>query len=63
MTRPAGDGTMDNMPELTEEQKKLAEELRQQRIEAGLEREVPQRAGGGAHDPDSCRADLPLMAL
>ena len=47
MTRPAGDGTMDNMPELTEEQKKLAEELRKQRIEAGLEREVPQRAGGG----------------
>ena len=46
-TRPAGDGTMDNMPELTPEQKKLSEELRRQRIEAGLEREVPQRAGGG----------------
>ena len=46
-TRSAGDGTMDNMPELTEEQKKLSEELRRQRIEAGLERDVPQRAGGG----------------
>ena len=45
MTRPAGDGTMDNMP-TDRRAEKLAEELRKQRIEAGLG-EVPQRAGGG----------------
>ena len=46
-TRPAADGTLDSMPELTPEQQALSEQLRQERIAAGTEREYQEKSLGG----------------